>query len=145
MTSTSHRLLQAFLWMVCVFHVVVGVGLNVSSEFPRLMAGYYGATVDWTPQFTYILKPLGAFMFVLGLLAAAAARDPRRYRGVAYLFATLFTIRALQRLVLSEPLHDAFSISPARNMGNAVFFLVLAATLVGLHLWAQRTSPEAPR
>jgi hypothetical protein len=145
MTSVSQRLLQAFFWMVCAFHMVVGVGLNLSSGFPRLMAGYYGATVDWTPQFSYILKPLGAFMFVLGLLAAAAAREPMRYRGVAYLFATLFTIRALQRLVFGGEIHDAFSISSARNMGNAVFFLALAATLVGLHVWTQRSSSEAVR
>ena len=145
MTSVSHRLLQGFFWMVCAFHIVVGVGLNLSAGFPRLMAEFYGATVDWTPQFNYILKPLGAFMFVLGLLAAAAAREPMRYRVVAYLFATLFTIRALQRLAFGGDIHDAFSISFARNMGNAVFFLALAATLLGLHFWAQRSASAAAR
>lgn len=145
MSRVPHRLLQGFFWMVCTFHVVVGVGLNFSSGFPRLMAEYYGATVDWTPQFTYILKPLGAFMFVLGLLAAAAARDPLRYRLAAYLFATLFTIRGLQRVVFRREILDAFSISPARNMGNAVFFLALAATLLGLHFWVQRNSSVAAR
>lgn len=145
MSRVPYRLLQGFFWMVCTFHVVVGVGLNISSGFSRLMAGYYGATVDWTPQFNYILKPLGAFMFVLGILAAAAARDPMRYWVAAYLFATLFTIRALQRVVFRGEILDAFSISPARNMGNAVFFLALAATLLGLHFWVQRTSSAAAR
>ena len=47
-------------------------------------------------------------------LAAAAAREPMRYRVVAYLFATLFTIRALQRLVFGGDIHRRGSRFPSR-------------------------------
>ena len=44
--------------------------------FPQAMAEYYGAQVTWTPEFLYIVKPIGAFMIAIGVMAAAAARDP---------------------------------------------------------------------
>lgn len=143
MTSNRLRLLQGFLWMVCAFHILVGVGLNMGPGFAKVMAGYYGASVEWTPQFTYILKPLGAFMLVLGLLAAAAARDPLRHKVTAYGFVVLFTIRALQRLVFRRELLDAFSISPARNLGNVALFLGLAAVLFALVRAERSSSPTA--
>ena len=77
MKFNSLALLKFFLWFSCVFHLVVGIGLNVSPAFPQVMAGYYGAEVDFTPQFLYILKPLGAFMIMVGLVVMAAARDRR--------------------------------------------------------------------
>jgi hypothetical protein len=94
-----------------------------------VMARYYGATVDWTPQFVYILKPLGAFMFVLGGLAAAAALKPLYHTAIIYGFVALFALRALQRLVFQQELQAAFSIASARNLGAMVFFFALAAVL----------------
>jgi hypothetical protein len=97
------------------------------------MASYYGATVDWTPEFVYFVKPLGAFMFVLGVLAVVAARDPVGNRWVVYGFVVLFTIRGLQRIVFQEEIANAFAISGGRNIGNAIFFLALGASLFFLH------------
>jgi hypothetical protein len=83
---------------VCAYHLIVGIGLNVSAPgFLQVMAAYYGAQVDWTPQFLYILKPLGAYMLVMGGLAAVAALNPLANRHVVYGFAALFILRALQR------------------------------------------------
>ncbi|MEW5959268.1 MAG: hypothetical protein AB1801_16175 [Chloroflexota bacterium] len=138
MKLNSYRLLQALLWCVCAYHVIVAVGLNTSTGFLRLMAGYYGAHVDWTPQFVYILKPLGAFMLVLGGLAAVAALNPRPNRPIVYAFATLFILRAGQRIVFAPELYSAFAISSARNIGHVIFFLGLAAILLILSHSAQR-------
>jgi hypothetical protein len=77
--------------------VIVGLGLNFFPQMPKIMADYYGATVDWTPQFLYILKPLGAFMLVLGMLAGFAALNPLAHKTIIYGFAILFSVRALQR------------------------------------------------
>jgi hypothetical protein len=94
------------------------------------VAGLYGAEVNWTPEFTYILKPLGAFMFALGLICIGAARKPLQNRVIIYSFVTLFVIRSLQRLVFGQEISEVFSIEVSRNMGNMVFFLALAASLV---------------
>ena len=144
MQGTSFRALQAFLWMICAFHVIVGVGLNLSSAIPAGMASYYGAEVNWTPQFVYILKPLGAFMFVLGILAAVAARNPLGNKMVVYGLVTLFVIRALQRVVFGGEIYAAFAIAPGRNIGNAVFFVALAVALFTLYRFVARSevAPE---
>jgi hypothetical protein len=139
MRGTSFRALQAFLWMICAFHVIVGVGLNLSSAIPAGMASYYGAQVDWTFQFVYILKPLGAFMFVLGILAAYAARNPLGNKMIVYGFVTLFAIRSLQRVVFGGEIYAAFAIAPGRNIGNAVFFMAMALALFALYRFVARS------
>lgn len=145
MRGTSFKALQAFLWFICAFHIIVGAGLNFSTGIPAAMASYYGAEVDWTPQFVYILKPLGAFMFVLGILAAVAALNPLRNKMIVYGFVTLFAIRALQRIVFSREVYDAFAIAWGRNIGNAVFFILLATALFTLYRFvAKREGMPGP-
>lgn len=134
--NRSMWVLRVFLALICAFHVIVGLGVNVWPEFPKLMAGYYGAAeVDWTPQFVYMLRPLGAFMFVLGLLAAVAAMNPLKHRAICYGFSVLFFLRALQRIVFQADIETAFGIGPVRNYVNAAFFLGMALALLGLHLY----------
>jgi hypothetical protein len=100
----------------------------------RILADLYGAGVDWTAQFIYILRPLGAFMLVLGLLLAVAALDPWKHRLIVYGLCGVLFLRALQRLVLQQDIQDAFHISPARDLGMAAFFVTEAvAILVLLH------------
>ena len=94
------------------------------------MAGIDGATVDWTPQFTYMLKPLGAFMLTVGLLAGTAARHPVRHPAVVYAVAVLFVIRSAQRMFFADETLRAFGITLARDAAVASLFLVLAAALV---------------
>lgn len=142
MKLSSYRLLQFLLWSICAYHLGVGFGLNVSAPgFLQFMAAYYGAQVDWTAQFLYILKPLGAYMLVMGGLAAAAALKPLANRAIVYGFAALFILRALQRVIFAGELIDAFGIPPARNIGNVIFFLGLAAVLLGLYHYVIRRQP----
>jgi hypothetical protein len=129
MNAKSLQLLKLLMWGVCAFHVIVGVGLNLFPEFPKLMAEYYGATVDWTPDFLYIIKPLGAFMLVMGVLAGVAATDPLKNAPIVYGFILLFVLRTLQRLVHQGELLDTFGITATRNVGNMVFFACLALGL----------------
>jgi hypothetical protein len=132
MNSNLLRALQGLMWFVCVFHVAVGVGLNFAgSGFIDTMADLYGAEhKDWSPQFLYILRPLGAFMLALGIAAAAAALDPRRYRAVIWAFVVLFGIRATHRILFADDVETIFGIANSRSMVQMVFFYVLAAALL---------------
>lgn len=138
MPGTSFRLLQVLLWGVCAFHVIVGLGLNLSSGFLGSMASYYGARLDASPDFAYIVKPLGMFMLALGTMAAAAARNPIPHAAVVYGFVILFVGRALQRFFFRQEIHDVFAIDAGRNVANAVFFLALAAVLFMLYRYVAR-------
>lgn len=139
------RLLQAYLWVICAFHVVTGLGVNFSRPFMETMAAWYGATVNFTPQFLTILHPLGAFMFVLGVLAAVAAWDPLRYRAIVYCFAGLFLIRSLQRVVFKQDIEQAFQIDPTRNLLSMGLFLVMAVTLAVLQRYVESRHAVAAR
>ncbi|MEO5814824.1 MAG: hypothetical protein ABIT20_06045 [Gemmatimonadaceae bacterium] len=142
MPSTAQRALKAYLWFIAIFHLFVGLAVNMSDDFTRMIAAGYGATVDWTPQFTYILHPLGAFMIVLGFLAAVAARDPERYDAVIFGFIGLFLIRSLHRVVFGSVLTSAFGISASHNTFSMVLMAAQAALL--FLLWrAARAKPGA--
>jgi hypothetical protein len=137
-------LLQVHLWIISAFHVVIGVGLNLSPEFIPVVGKWYGAErVDVTDQLLVLVRPIGAFMFILGVLAAVAAVRPLRYRAVIYSFAGLFFIRALQRLVWGREQTAAFGIPPERVTGSMVFFFVMAVALVVLCRYVEIRSRAA--
>ncbi len=134
------NILKGFLWFICAFHVIVGLGLNLSSAFPQIMADYYGATVEWTPALLYLVKPIGAFMLALGVMAAAAARDPLNHSSIIFGFVVLFVLRGLQRFAFQDEIATAVGIESGRNVGNAVFFLLMAAALVWLFRAANKSA-----
>ena len=143
MQGPALRVLQVYLWLICAFHVVTGLGVNGSQAFMETMAGWYGAKVDFTPQFKTILHPLGAFMFILGVMAAAAAVNPLRYRAVVYGFAALFVIRGLQRVVFKQEIESAFQIEASRNLFNMAFFVAMGVTLAALQCIVERRQSPA--
>lgn len=146
MNTAGLRVLQAYLWMICIFHVVMGVGLNLSPEFSRVVARWYGAErVDVTDQLLVLVKPIGAFMFTLGALAGVAAVRPVRYRAIVYSFSALFLIRAGQRLLWGHEQTAAFGIPAARVTTAMVMFFVMSVTLFALYRYVENRSPEAGR
>jgi hypothetical protein len=136
--------LKLLLWIVAAMHLVVGAGFNLAPGFPRYMADVYGAEVHWTSEFSYILRPLGAFMVTLGLLAIAAAMEPQRHRVIIYGFVFLFLSRALQRIVWAHDVQTAFGISAERNVANMVFFTFIALSLLVLDLVVHRRAAREP-
>ncbi|MAE66301.1 MAG: hypothetical protein CMJ18_18680 [Phycisphaeraceae bacterium] len=141
MPGTDNRatlLLKILLWFVSVSHLGLGAAIMVSSELQRKVASIYGAQVDWTPQFAYILRPLGAFMVALGLAGIAAALNPVRYRFVIFCFSILLLIRVAQRLLFRNEIAEVFAIDATRNLANAGFFFALAVALLALGATAGR-------
>lgn len=144
MKGLSYHLLQALLWFASLSHVIIGGCIMLSPALQRNMAALYGAEVDWTPQFICILRPLGAFLFVFGLLLAVAALHPWKHRLIVYGLCGVLFLRALQRLLLYQDIQDAFHISPARDLGMAGFFLAEAvAILVLLHRAGKAAAGDA--
>lgn len=124
--------LSRFLWIVCAFHILVGLSLNVDIGLREWVGGtLYNARVDWSDgQFAYIMKPLGAFMIALGVMAAMAARNPLGNRAIIIGFAVLFTMRGLQRLLYMQEIESVFAIPSSRSLVQMVVMLSLALGLV---------------
>ena len=143
MTNPYLRILSGVLWFVSAAHLLIGASINLVPASLPFLATLYGAEVNFTPEFSYILRPLGAFMFVLGLIAAVAARNPLLYRPVIYGFVILFVIRSGQRLVFGEEIAEIFAIDGARNLLSMLLFLALAVAIVGLERAASRAESAA--
>ena len=131
MNSNVARL-SWFLWVVCAFHILIGLSLNVDLGLREWVgSSLYNATVDWSDgQFAYIMKPLGAFMIALGVMAAMAARNPLGNRSIIIGFAVLFTMRGLQRLLYMGEIERVFAIPSSRSLVQMVVMLALALGLV---------------
>jgi hypothetical protein len=146
MSNTALKLLKVCLWITCAFHILVGLSLNLDIGLKEWVgSGLYNAQVDWShPQFVYILKPLGAFMFTLGIMAAITARDPIRNKLMVYGFALLWLIRSLQRIIFWQEIQDAFAI-PASSLisGTIIVFLSGALLFVLIYLAERPGRPEA--
>jgi len=132
MRSSNVAWLSRFLWIVCAFHILVGLSLNVDLGLKEWVGGtLYNTQVDWSDgQFAYIMKPLGAFMIALGVMAAMAARDPLGNRPIILGFAVLFTMRGLQRLLFMNEIESVFAIPSSRSLLQMVVMLSLALALV---------------
>lgn len=146
MKFNAFKLLQIILWIVCAFHLIVGFSLNVPIGLKEFVGStLYGAQVDWSqPQFVYILKPLGAFMAALGIMAAIAAYHPLHNKAIVYGFALLFVMRGLQRIVFQQEIFDAFAIAPGQQGGTIAFMFISAALLLGLTYWAEKQRQAEP-
>ena len=146
MRSSNVAWLSRFLWIVCAFHVLVGLSLNVDLGLKEWVGGtLYNAQVDWSDgQFAYIMKPLGAFMIALGVMAAMAARDPLGNRPIIIGFAVLFTMRGLQRLLFMNEIETVFAIPSSRSMVQMVVMLSLAVALMLLLRAASAGSGSRP-
>ena len=117
---------------MCAFHLLVGLSLNVDVGLREWVgSSLYNARVDWSDgQFAYIMKPLGAFMMALGVMAAMAARNPLANRPIIIGFAILFTMRGLQRLLFMNEIESVFAIPASKSLLQMVVMLLLALGLV---------------
>lgn len=142
--SLALKLLQITLWIACVLHLLIGLSLNLEIGLKEWVgSGLYGAQVDWSqPQFVYILKPLGAFMFALGVMAAIAARKPLHNKLMIYGFALLWLIRSLQRLIFWLEIQSAFAIPTGSMISGTIFVFISAVLLVVLLYFAERPRPS---
>jgi hypothetical protein len=145
--NTALTLLKVALWITCAFHVIVGLSLNLDIGLKEWVgSSLYNAQVDWSqPQFVYILKPLGAFMFILGVMAAIAARNPLRNKLMVYGFVLLWLIRSLQRLIFWGEIQDAFAISSGSMISGTIFVFLSGALLLVLLYFADRPRQSETR
>jgi hypothetical protein len=129
--------LRLVLLLVAVSNIMIGIAANLGPDlapaFLRVVAASYGVTdLTLSPQLAYILKPLGAYMIAVGALAFVASRDPLQHRVLVYGIAGLLGLRVLQRLIFGAEAQAAFGISTGRMVGQSLFFVAIALTLVAL-------------
>lgn len=93
--------------------------------------------VEPDPAFRYLMKPLGLYMLMFGLLFAWSAFDPLGNPVVVLWGAATLFLRGVQRASLSTELNVVFGIGVRRNLVNASYLVSIGVLLAGLLLKAQ--------
>jgi hypothetical protein len=107
--------LQLVLWSICIYHIVLGACGFLSEDLAvRLADLLYGMKVDPTPQLSYMVKLLGIYAVLFGLLVATAALAPERHSTLLNLIIVLYGLRILNRMVYSRLYAQAFAVTPTR-------------------------------
>ena len=135
--------LRALLLLIAAFHLVAGVGLMFSVPFQQWAVSSYGARLPWDVRDVYFIRIIGSFAFVLGYLAAMAAKDPLKHSIVVIAFVEFFTLRNINRHLYSHELYSGFGVSPLVNDLTTVFFggQAIILTVLMWVAWKQR-SPQ---
>jgi hypothetical protein len=125
----SLRALKGLLWFIAVYQFTVGALLLITPALAQLVVGLYGSDAQVTEQFTFILKPLGAYMIMTGLIAASAARADVPHPAICLALEVLFGINVLYRVFRFEYIQTTFGI-PAWHLASQM--VILAALAIGL-------------
>jgi hypothetical protein len=134
------RLIMAW---ICAGHVITGLAALISDERGlQVGALLYGAEFDPTPQFLYIIRPLGVYILALAYLQAMAVRDPWRYRAVIDATLAVFAARQVQRYFFSADIQSIFGISGEQHLLRSLYFLLLALVLLVARLRLGRDAPQ---
>lgn len=126
--DTAFKLLLA---LVGVAHLALGLIANLapSEMLVKVVAEFYGATIEVTAQSHHVIRIVGAFMIGVGMMAFLACRNPQRNQAVIFGIITVLVLRVIQRVVFAHELSSTFNIPPARVWLQVTFFLLTAIAL----------------
>lgn len=130
---TKMLILRILLIFVAASHLLLGLAgtLIPPGQFAdSIIQVTYGGSFEIGPVTHHVIRILGAFMMAVGVMAAFAAFDPRRYVAVIYVIMFLFIVRTLQRLIFAEDIEEHFGIALWRLIGQSIFYLALGVALV---------------
>jgi hypothetical protein len=131
--KTSYRGIRGLLWLICVYHVMIGVIAFMPPEVVRGSARVLlGLALPETPALYQVVKSLGVYALVFGVMMGVAAWDPIKNRALISVGVVLFALRIFQRLMNLDALEESFSVSTARNLGTAGVVAVIGGALAWL-------------
>jgi membrane-associated HD superfamily phosphohydrolase len=132
--------LRILLAIVSISHLLLGLLAVVAppETVARLVATFYGATLEVTPAVQHVLRILGAYMMAIGVMAAFAFFNPAKQKGILAGIILLLVLRVAQRLIFASEIQQNFGVSAGHLWTQSAFFLALATAL----FWARPTGNE---
>lgn len=131
----KQTVLRILLAVVSVLHLLLGLlAVGAPPEaLARLAQAFCGATVDVTPAVHHVARILGAFMIVMGVMAAFAFFNPAKHEGILAGIVLLLILRLAQQLIFAHEIQQTFGVSTGRLWVQSVLLLAVAAAL----FWAR--------
>src|SRR5687767_2137085 len=91
-------LLQVVLWLIALYHVLMGLGAMLSARIVEGLArGVFGMRLQLTPASAYLAKLLGIYAAVFGAVVGIAATDPTRYAVLLDVIVVLYVLRIVNK------------------------------------------------
>ena len=133
MASALEGAARFVLWLLAVYHVVVGaIALVSPARAASVMRSLYGAALPQSDAFRYATSMIGALALAIGLVAGVAALAPAQHRGIVAALLVLQLGRIFCRLRDRRLLASSLGVTTGRN-GAAI--VVLGAECAVLGLW----------
>lgn len=137
--------LKAFVWLICVYHVALGIVLNAPvGLIASTLTHCLGATKLPDASALFSARMLGTYMLVFGIGMGIAAWDPVKNRALLTVGVILVSCRALQRLLQADDLNQALGVSTSANWITITVLMVFAGALAFFRfkLWQDMKSEE---
>jgi hypothetical protein len=128
---SSYVLLRVVLALASIPPLLFGLGATISGKYAaRYAAVLSRASVTLTPQLNYLLKPLGLYVMMFGVLMGYAMVYPSESSPIIAWGAAVLFLRAIQRLVITRELQKLFNIPLRLNLLHCAYLFLLALTLI---------------
>lgn len=116
--KSNHTFFRAVLWIICIYHVVLGVALNLPSDLVfNITTNLLGITKAPTDQVYFVARILGIYMIIFGVGMGLGAWDPVKNRSLLTCGVILILIRTVQRLAQADYAEEVFGVASGRNWG----------------------------
>ena len=136
----SLKALKGLLWFIAVYQFVVGALLLITPDLSQLIVGWYGSDVQVTPQFAFILKPLGAYMLMTGLIASGTARADVPHPSIVAALVVLFAMNVIYRIGSFRYVQDTFGIPQWHLIGQIAILSAIGLSLALLSRSAMKAT-----
>lgn len=127
----QEKILRCLLVITAIFPIFYGIcGMLSSQLIANISQALSGAQIQVTPEMSYLIKPLGAYIFMVGILCLYCAKQPKQNLACIVWIALLLLLRAGQRALLTPELFKLFQIPYWKNLGHSLYLALLAGSLL---------------
>jgi len=103
------------LWSIALYHFLMGLGVLISERAAeRLADRVFGIKLVLAPQTSYIVKLLGVYTAIFGVVVGIAAVDPGRHPDLLNVVVLLYALRIANKLAYRKLFNEAFAATQAR-------------------------------
>ena len=133
------RIVRFECTLIAIYHIIIGVAATIMPEgAAKLAPVMYGISLEvlapMKPEYLIIIRFMGAFAFVFGLLMVLAAWNPLRNSNIILCGAIFFLVRILDRILGADTLIGSFNTTSSQNWAHimlmASFVIILGSYTV---------------
>ncbi len=116
--QNKHLGMRTLLWVIAIYHVVAGLLLNCPKDWIICVAQCVlnNPAIRDIPEVFFLLRPLGVYLIIFGILMGVAAWNPVKNRSIITVGVILFVLRIIQRITTGTEFQSLLGVSPTRNI-----------------------------